>query len=231
MPITIPAPEELLPLSPGELAAMPIFPLPRMVFFPGTALPLHLFEARYRDMIRDCITVGPAAMAVSLLENGWEEDYQGQPPIAEVSGVGRIAWHEELPDGRYNIILVGLGRAHLAPLAMEGRTYRRAQATLLPDTGRAAGNGMDTLLACAAALTKVLRASDPDFQLHLTPESSQGRVADVLADRLIPDVACRQRILETVDVPTRIARVTDAVSGILAELAPTNGAEGGGAVH
>ncbi|RLB56791.1 MAG: ATP-dependent protease [Deltaproteobacteria bacterium] len=228
MPITIPTAEDLAPLTPEELAAVPIFPLPRMVFFPGTALPLHLFEARYREMIRDCITVGPAAMAVALLEPGWEEDYEGEPPIARVSGVGRIVWHEEMPDGRYNIVLVGTGRALLAPLPMDGRSYRRGAATLLAEVGCARDAVTGTLLGCASALTTLLRATDPDFQLHLPPEASPGRIADIVADRLIPDVARRQEILETLDVAKRIDLVTDAVSGALADLAP---ARSGGSTH
>ena len=42
------------PLSAEELARLPVFPLPRVVFFPGTALPLHLFEPRYTEMIEGC---------------------------------------------------------------------------------------------------------------------------------------------------------------------------------
>lgn len=223
MSITIPAAEDLLPLTTGELAALPIFPLPQMVFFPGTALPLHLFEARYRAMIRDCTTKGPTAIAVALLEPGWEEDYQGQPPIARVNGVGRIAWHEELPDGRHNIVLVGMGRVHLDPLALEGRAYRRGRATLLPDTGHTQKRAMETLMGCASALTVALRNTDPEFELHLSPNASPGRIADLLADRLIPDPELRQEILETSDVETRVMLVTDAVSETLAAMTPAHG--------
>ena len=46
------------PLSAEELARLPVFPLPRVVFFPGTALPLHLFEPRYTEMIEDCLDSG-----------------------------------------------------------------------------------------------------------------------------------------------------------------------------
>ena len=74
------------PLSAKELARLPVFPLPRVVFFPGTALPLHLFEPRYTEMIEDCLESGCTAMAVALLSPGWEDSYEGKPAIHEIAG-------------------------------------------------------------------------------------------------------------------------------------------------
>ena len=67
------------PLSDEELVKLPVFPLPRVVFFPGTALPLHFFEPRYTRMIEECLERGCTAMAVALLAPGWGDNYEGNP--------------------------------------------------------------------------------------------------------------------------------------------------------
>jgi len=228
MSLHIPSADELPPLEPSDLRALPVFPLPRVVFFPGTALPLHLFEPRYRDLIQDCTTVGPNAMAVSLLLPGYEDEYERQPPIAKVSGVGRIVWHEALADGRHDVVLVGMGRAHLREMPMEGRLYRRAEASMLEDEGSAGSAELSALLSCASAVSAFLRTTHPEFSLGLDEGAAPGRIADVIADRLIADSGERQEILETLDVHERVVRVTSSVSALLAEIQL---AGGGGTVH
>src|SRR5690606_21229592 len=89
------------PLREDELAALPIFPLPSVVLFPGSVLPLHVFEPRYRAMMEDCVSRGPRAMAVALLRPGWERDYEGRPPVYEIAGAGRIVEWARRPDGRF----------------------------------------------------------------------------------------------------------------------------------
>ena len=77
---------------------IPIFPLPEVVFFPETVLPLHVFEPRYRQMIADCLA-GDRWLAVAMLRAGWEKDYQGRPPVHGVAGAGEIIQAEMLADG------------------------------------------------------------------------------------------------------------------------------------
>ena len=106
---------------------VPIFPLPETVFFPGTALPLHLFEPRYVQMAADAIA-GERELVVVLLEPGWENDHAGNPPVHDIATLGIIEDYEELEDGRYNITLRGAERVRLrAPDDDEvrvGKLYR-----------------------------------------------------------------------------------------------------------
>ena len=78
----------------------PIFPLPNTVFFPGTLLPLHVFEPRYKSMVSEVLRPG-AMMGVVQLKSGWDEDYFGTPPVHRTMSVGHIVWHRPLDDGRY----------------------------------------------------------------------------------------------------------------------------------
>jgi hypothetical protein len=213
------------PLSDEELAELPVFPLPKLVFFPGTNLPLHIFEQRYRDMVEDALSVGPAVMAVTMLRSAPQADYVGPPPIELVAGAGRIVDHESLPDGRHNIVLSGVARVRLDELPMGDKRYRRARGTVLPDEVDPAGvpeSDRLALFACASEIVRIIRREHPDFDLGVSPTDPPSRMADTIADRFISDVALRQRLLETTDVTQRIRVVTDAVGELMAMLSGRN---------
>ena len=76
---------------------IPIFPLPNVVFFPDTYLPLHIFEPRYRDMITDADQDGQC-IGMVLLKTGWEDDYYGNPPVFSLGCIGRIKNIQSLAD-------------------------------------------------------------------------------------------------------------------------------------
>jgi uncharacterized protein len=104
---------------------IPIFPLPNVVLFPNVFLPLHIFEPRYREMVADALE-GDRIIGMVLLRPGWEEDYDGRPPVYPIGCAGLITHAERLPDGRYNIVLRGLEKFRV--LAEDAsRSYRVAQ--------------------------------------------------------------------------------------------------------
>lgn len=86
---------------------IPIFPLPDVVLFPNVLLPLHVFELRYKDMVRD-VLAGDRIIGMVLLRNGWKEHANDTPPVYAVGCAGFITRVERLVDGRYNIVLRGL---------------------------------------------------------------------------------------------------------------------------
>jgi Lon protease-like protein len=92
--------------------SLPLFPLPNVVLFPGVYLPLHIFEPRYRAMTRHALE-GDRMIGMVLLKPGWDEDYDGTPPVFEVGCAGLITHVETLADGRYNLVLQGVDRFRL----------------------------------------------------------------------------------------------------------------------
>ena len=90
-------------------ARIPVFPLPNVVLFPKTYLPLHIFEPRYQAMVSDA-TMSGQCIGMVLLKEGWETDYYGHPPVFSTGCVGRLASVQPLADGRSNILLQGLER-------------------------------------------------------------------------------------------------------------------------
>ncbi len=109
---------------------IPVFPLPNVVFFPRMPLPLHVFEPRYRAMVSDAAR-GARLIGMVLLRGDWEQDYLGRPPIFATGTVGEMAHVEELPDGRYNIVLRGL-REFSIVRELERAPYREAAVTWRP---------------------------------------------------------------------------------------------------
>jgi Lon protease-like protein len=103
---------------------VPVFPLPTVVFFPKTYLPLHIFEPRYREMVRDSLK-GDQVIMMALLKEGWEKDYYGNPEIYSIGCVGKIVKSQALEDGKYNILLYGLARVQIKESICE-RSYRQA---------------------------------------------------------------------------------------------------------
>ena len=88
---------------------LPLFPLANIVLFPDMELPLHIFEPRYRQMIRDAVA-GEGRIGMVRPTPGWEGDYEGSPEIRRVGCAGEITELRELPDGRFTLILIGTQR-------------------------------------------------------------------------------------------------------------------------
>ena len=110
---------------------VPIFPLPNVVLFPKTLLPLHIFEDRYRTMTREVIA-GDRRLAMVLLREGWESNYYETPAVHDIACLGNIESYEELEDGKYNIVLAGISRVRLIR-EVQQTPYRLAEVEEISD--------------------------------------------------------------------------------------------------
>ena len=206
------APETPL-LTDAELAEIPVFPLPRAVLFPGVAMGLHLFEPRYRAMMRHCLDQGPRAMVIAQLLPGFEADYEHQPAIYEVASAGRIVSHRGNPDGTFDLILEATQRVRLRELPFSP-PFRRARAETLRDqcTDDVALRRVIESMGLNEVLARIARTSAtpmPPSPLR----GSASRMIDNAIDQLVRDPAMRQELLETLDVDRRILMVRDLVIG------------------
>ena len=104
------------------LLRVPIFPLAGALLFPRTQLPLHIFEPRYRAMVRDALASDRLIAMV--------QPKDGEEPAAlfEIGCIGRISACDELDDGRFNIVLEGLSRFRIAREAEVSTPYRQVDA-------------------------------------------------------------------------------------------------------
>ncbi|MET1111521.1 MAG: LON peptidase substrate-binding domain-containing protein [Allosphingosinicella sp.] len=101
---------------------IPVFPLAGALLFPRSQLPLHIFEPRYQAMVRDALA-GDRLIGM-IQPRGPDEP----PPLFDVGCIGRIAGAEDLEDGRFNIVLEGLGRFRIAREATVDTPYRQVDA-------------------------------------------------------------------------------------------------------
>ena len=107
----------------SRLLRVPIFPLPGAILFPRSQLPLHIFEPRYREMVRDAID-GPGRIGMI---QPLRLDDDNQAPLYPVGCVGEIVGIEELDDGRFNIVLLGSNRFRLSRETESDAAYRCAE--------------------------------------------------------------------------------------------------------
>ena len=106
----------------GALLRVPVFPLAGALLFPRAQLPLHIFEPRYRSMVRDALA---SDRLIAMVQ---PRDQDEPPGLFEIGCLGRIVSSEELDDGRFNIVLEGLGRFRIAREAVVTTPYRQIDA-------------------------------------------------------------------------------------------------------
>ena len=216
-------------LSPPDskaLEALPIFPLPNCVLLPGGLLPLHVFEPRYRELTRDCLATHQL-MAIARLRPGYETTYYGRPPVYDRCGVGRIICSEELPDGRFALLLRGVGRVEIARELPSERAYRQVEAHVLADAQCDRAEALDhhkKLIKLCDRLAEVIEKGGPQLRDLVRAFEDPGMCADAIAAALVMDADARQELIEACDPMVRLQRTLGHVSHMLCELAPCEGA-------
>jgi Lon protease-like protein len=105
-----------------RIIRVPLFPLPGAILFPRAQLPLHIFEPRYREMVRDAVD---GAGHIAMVQPHRIDD-DNKAPLYDVGCVGEIVGLEELEDGRFNIVLHGSNRFRLVREADVDALYRCA---------------------------------------------------------------------------------------------------------
>jgi Lon protease-like protein len=111
---------------------LPLFPL-GAVLYPGMLLPLHIFEERYRQLVRDLLDgPDPRRFGVIAIRKGRETGIDGVHSLYEVGCIAMLRRVEQHEDGRYDIVAVGTQRFKLLSLD-ETRPYLQGEVELLDD--------------------------------------------------------------------------------------------------
>jgi len=180
---------------------IPLFPLPGVVLLPGTLLPLHIFEPRYRSMVADALA-GDRTIGMAMMKAG-DQGQGGLPEIHAIGGAGEIVEHEELPDGRYNIVLEGRFRYRVLA---EGQPdpYRVASVEEVASVPFSSRREESRVVALAREAFDGVR---PEMDLPPLPEEelSAERFASEIALRLRYAPEELQTILETDSIPNRLS--------------------------
>jgi Lon protease-like protein len=198
---------------------VPIFPLPDLTFFPHTLLPLHIFEARYRAMVTDCLA-RDKRMAVVRLKPGYEACYDGKPAVHEVAGLGRIVQCARLASGRFNLVLKGESRVRIERELPTDTLYRLVVATPLAEVGADHPNVAELVDRVTGRCLSILRAVNrptADLEASLA-DASPGVLCDQIASAVVPEASVRQELLEELDVERRLHHLAGTLDALYTQL-------------
>lgn len=196
----------------GGQQPIPIFPL-RTVLVPGMVLPLHIFEPRYRLMIR---TLGERpederGFGVIAIRPG-ADPCNGGDAFYEVGTMARITEVTPLVDGRYDIVTVGARRFSIEDLDTR-MPYLRAMVRLHPEP---VGNPVEaaTLARTATRLLMDYRAQIAEWGVIDLPgiehlPSDPLVLSYLIGSAIVCDLPARQRLLDIVDAEQRLAAVCE----------------------
>ncbi len=182
---------------------IPLFPL-NMVLFPGAALPLHIFEERYREMVGECLTERKAFGVVRA-------DGEQMSIVGCTAQIVRVM--ERYDDGRIDILCEGIQRFEIEALD-ESRTYLQADVEFFEDDG--VGSTRDDRQDCAAlhfATLHMAGIETPSMHLDLNAP-----VAFQLADALPSDLGFKQQLLASRSDADRTKKLRDFYNDLLPRL-------------
>lgn len=204
-----------------EFLDIPIFPLPNVTLFPGTYMPLHVFEPRFRKLTKNALN-GDRLVGLALLKEGWQKNYFGSPPICKTFGVGKIVDHEELDNGCFNLMLEGFFRVRLIE-EFPTTAFRAGHVQVLQDPAidgiRAAMNHMmRELRQLTTELMELMPESREPVAAALASHPHPMFVTNHLAQAVVVDAYDRQSILEQDDPLRRLNLVLVQVRGMIRQL-------------
>ena len=210
------------------LPQVPIFPLPHGALLPGELLPLHIFEPRYRRML-EVVRGGDRLLGIATLLGACSA---GDPPVADVIGVGRLVKDRQNKDGTSDIVLHGLARGEILSEVTDAgpaEPFRRAQVMLVP-------HGAAHATAMYRARRELLhglagRYPGGGLQYDVAAGFDAGALADRIASALDLHPDERVAMLQALDVDARCAHLLQLLDTPdhrkrLAEIIPSLGAFG-----
>ncbi len=200
-----------------------LFPLPGLVLFPHTILPLHIFEPRYRQMTEDALAGDQMVTIVQIKPMLQETPWTEPVPIMEVGCLGRIVQHERLPDGRFNFLLLGCKRVRLTQELPSPTLYRVAKATILEDQEAVTDieNRRVELIDLFRQVFERTHPLDPDLSRMLKAGLTLGIWTDIIAHTLDLPASLKQSLLDEVRVDHRVAVLRAILQELIASPQPS----------
>jgi uncharacterized protein len=180
---------------------LPLFPL-GTVLFPGRLLPLQVFEPRYRTLMADVMTEpAPWSFGIVAIREGHEVGAASVKSLYDVGCIALIQQVEQLPDGRFAMVVAGAERFRIDELD-ESRSYLRSRVSLLDESSGEVGD--------VAGLADTVRRAFVDYRTTLGgPEPVElpddpGELSYLVAATMVISMPERQQLLEAPDSPERL---------------------------
>jgi ATP-dependent Lon protease len=197
------------------LRELPIFPLP-VVLFPGMPMPLHIFEARYRKLLSD-IRAGDNLFGLSYFDS--ESSEKDVPPAGHIGCVAEVTETQALPDGRSNVLAVGVVRYQVEDYVERGDSYLVVRANYFEDDEEDDDALRENARAVALMFMKVANSirvmNDERANLPDISDTEPQRLSFLVAAAMEIDVTTKQQLLELRSTSERLLRLHDLLSGVV----------------
>ena len=196
---------------------LPLFPL-NAVLFPGATLPLHIFEERYKQMIRHCLEER-TPFGVLLIRRGSAVGEPAEP--FEIGTTAHIARVEHLQEGRMNLICLGGRRFRLLRM-VQREPYLVGEVEVLASiAGDPGGDDLaDTAAALFAEYYRLYLALSNQWARTLEMPRVPDELADFIGSRLGVSLWTKQRLLEELSPTRRLEMELDILADAIRELVP-----------
>jgi len=192
---------------PDEIAVMT---LPDVTFFPQALLPLHIFEPRYQQMLKEALATHRLFAVAGLDTKLAKATGQFEPPH-RIATIGIVRACQQGADGASNLLIQGLARIEVIEILCE-HPYRRVRIKALTSAHGAAADENNRLRQNLGKLLQTkqrLGSSIPrEFTQFLKTIDDPETFVDLAASSLCDDAALKQKLLETLDVHSRLQLYT-----------------------
>ena len=196
----------------GGERELPLFPLP-VVLFPGVPMPLHIFEPRYRQMLED-VRLRDNLFGLSYFDASAEESTV--PPVGHVGCVAEVTEVQPLPDGRSNILTIGLIRYRVLSYVEHSDPYLIAEVSFFEDEDEdeeALARSAQDVSALFQRIAQAVRIiNDERAALPELPDVDPERLSFLVAAAMEIDNEVKQELLEMRSTLERLKRLYDLLA-------------------
>ncbi|MDX6694155.1 MAG: ATP-dependent Lon protease [Blastocatellia bacterium] len=191
---------------------LPLFPLP-VVLFPGVPLPLHIFEPRYRQLLKDA-RAQDNLFGLSFFDVS--ESERESPPVGHLGCAAEVTEVEQLPDGRSNILTLGLIRYRVESYVERGHPYLVARVSFFEDEAEDASRLAPRVEETSSLFMRIARAvrtlNDDRAGLPELPETTPEHLSFLIAAAMELDNQIKLELLELRSTAERLERLRDLLA-------------------
>lgn len=185
---------------------VPVMTLPNTAFFPQALMPLHIFEPRYRQMLRDVLASNRLFAVAGIDLHRVEEPGQFEPPH-RIASVGIVRACQKNDNGTSNLLLQGLCRVEITGIVRD-EPYRRIRVRALSSQpGATEDENQDLRRELARLLnlkSKLAATGSGEMTAFLKTVEDPEAFVDIAAFSLCEDLGLKQKLLETLNVHRRL---------------------------
>lgn len=194
---------------------LPLFPLP-VVMFPGMPMPLHIFEPRYRTMLTD-IRASDSLFGLSYFDSA--SSSQDIPPTGHIGCVAEVTETQSLPDGRSNVLAVGVIRYEVEDYVERDDPYLVVRVSFFEDEEEPGQKLLSSAREVAATFMRIANAirviNDERSNLPDITDTEPQRLSFLVAAAMELELETKQELLELRSTSERLDRLRDLLARVV----------------